>query len=87
MSFYSGLVIKNIKVDSSSQEIQNKLKSIGLKPINSIVDITNYVMHEIGQPLHAFDLDKIENITVKSLKSGTKFKTLDKNEIKLTMRI
>ena len=81
--FYSGLVIKNIKVDSSSQEIQNKLKSIGLKPINSIVDITNYVMHEIGQPLHAFDLDKIENITVKSLKSGTKFKTLDKNEIKL----
>ena len=81
--FYSGLVIKNIKVNSSSQEIQNKLKSIGLKPINSIVDITNYVMHEIGQPLHAFDLDKIENITVKSLKSGTKFKTLDKNEIKL----
>ena len=81
--FYSGLVIKNINVDSSSQEIQNKLKSIGLKPINSIVDITNYVMHEIGQPLHAFDLDKIENITVKSLKSGTKFKTLDENEIKL----
>ena len=81
--FYSGLVIKNINVDSSSQEIQNKLKSIGLKPINSIVDITNYVMHEIGQPLHAFDLDKIENITVKSLKSGTKFITLDKNEIKL----
>ena len=81
--FYSGLVIKNINVDSSSQEIQNKLKSIGLKPINSIVDITNYVMHEIGQPLHAFDLDKIENITVKSLKSGKKFKTLDKNEIKL----
>jgi len=81
--FYSGLVIKNINVDSSSQEIQNKLKSIGLKPINSIVDITNYVMHEIGQPLHAFDLDKIENITVKSLKSGTKFMTLDKNEIKL----
>ena len=81
--FYSGLVIKNINVDSSSQEIQNKLKSIGLKPINSIVDITNYVMHEIGQPLHAFDLDKIKNITVKSLKSGTKFKTLDKNEIKL----
>ena len=81
--FYSGLVIKNINVDSSSQEIQNKLKSIGLKPINSIVDITNYVMHEIGQPLHAFDLDKIENITVKSLKSGTKFKTLDESEIEL----
>ena len=81
--FYSGLVIKNINVDSSSKEIQNKLQSIGLKPINSIVDITNYVMHEIGQPLHAFDLDKIENITVKSLKSGTKFITLDESEIKL----
>ena len=81
--FYSGLVINNINVESSPQEIQNKLKSIGLKPINSIVDITNYVMHEIGQPLHAFDLDKIENITVKSLKSGTKFKTLDESEIKL----
>ena len=81
--FYSGLVIKNINVESSPQEIQNKLKSIGLKPINSIVDITNYVMHEIGQPLHAFDLDKIENITVKSLKSGTKFKTLDESEIEL----
>ena len=81
--FYTGLVIKNINVESSPQEIQNKLKSIGLKPINSIVDITNYVMHEIGQPLHAFDLDKIENITVKSLKSGTKFKTLDKSEIEL----
>ncbi|MEC8175433.1 MAG: phenylalanine--tRNA ligase subunit beta [Bacteroidota bacterium] len=81
--FYSGLVINNINIESSPQEIQNKLKSIGLKPINSIVDITNYVMHEIGQPLHAFDLDKIENITVKSLKSGTKFKTLDESEIEL----
>jgi len=82
--FYSGLVIKNINIESSPQEIQNKLKSIGLKPINSIVDITNYLMHEIGQPLHAFDLDKIENITVKSLKLGSKFKTLDENEIKLS---
>ena len=75
--FYSGLIIKNIKVGPSSKELQNKLKSIGLKPINNIVDITNFVMHEIGQPLHAFDLDKIKNITVKSVKSNTKFKTLD----------
>ena len=81
--FYSGLIIKNIKVGHSSKELQNKLKSIGLKPINNVVDITNFVMHEIGQPLHAFDLDKIENISVKSLKSGTKFKTLDENIIEL----
>ena len=81
--FYSVLIIKNIKVGPSSKELQNKLKSIGLKPINNIVDITNFVMHEIGQPLHAFDLDKIENISVKSLKSGTKFKTLDENIIEL----
>ncbi len=81
--FYSGLIIKNIKVGYSSKELQNKLKSIGLKPINNVVDITNFVMHEIGQPLHAFDLDKIENISVKSLKSGTKFKTLDENIIEL----
>jgi phenylalanyl-tRNA synthetase beta chain len=81
--FYSGLIIKNIKVCPSSKELQNKLKSIGLKPINNIVDITNFVMHEIGQPLHAFDLDKIKNITVKSVKSNTAFKTLDDNIINL----
>ena len=81
--YYSGLIVKNIKVGPSSKELQNKLKSIGLKPINNIVDITNFVMHEIGQPLHAFDLDKIENINVKSLKSNTKFKTLDENIINL----
>ena len=81
--FYSGLIIKNIKVGPSSKELQNKLKSIGLKPINNIVDITNFVMHDIGQPLHAFDLDKIKNITVKSVKSNTKFKTLDDNIINL----
>ena len=81
--FYSGLIIKNIKVGPSSKELQNKLKSIGLKPINNIVDVTNFVMHEIGQPLHAFDLDKLESINVKSLKSGAKFKTLDESIIEL----
>ena len=81
--FYSGLIIKNIKVGPSSKELQNKLKSIGLKPINNIVDITNFVMHEIGQPLHAFDLDKLESINVKSLKSDAKFKTLDESIIEL----
>ena len=81
--FYSGLIIKDIKVKKSSDKLQNKLKSIGLKPINNIVDITNFVMHEIGQPLHAFDFDKLKNINVKSLKSGTKFKTLDDEIIEL----
>ena len=81
--FYSGMIIKNIKVGPSSKELQNKLKSIGLKTINNIVDITNFVMHEIGQPLHAFDLDKLESINVKSLKSGAKFKTLDESIIEL----
>ena len=81
--FYSGLLIKNIKVAPSPKEIQNKLKSVGLKPINNIVDITNFVMLEIGQPLHAFDLDKLDNINVKSLKSGKKFKTLDDSMIEL----
>ncbi len=82
--FYSGLIIKDIVVKKSSENIQNKLKSIGLKPINNIVDITNFVMHEIGQPLHAFDFDKLNNISVKSLKAGTKFKTLDDEIIKLS---
>ena len=80
---YSGIIIKDIEVKKSSERIQNKLKSIGLKPINNIVDITNFVMHEIGQPLHAFDFDKLKNINIKSLKSGTKFKTLDNEIIEL----
>ena len=82
--FYSGLIIKDIEVKQSSKRIQNKLKSIGLKPINNIVDITNFVMHEIGQPLHAFDFDKLKNINIKSLKSGTMFKTLDNQIIELS---
>ena len=82
--FYSGIIIKDIEVKKSSEIIQNKLKSIGLKPINNIVDITNFVMHEIGQPLHAFDFDKLNNINVKSLKAGTKFKTLDDEIIELS---
>lgn len=81
--FYSGVIIKDINVKQSSIELQNKLKSIGLKPINNIVDITNFLMHEIGQPLHAFDLDKISSIDVKSLKNVTKFKTLDERIINL----
>ena len=80
---YCGIVMDNITVQESPKWLQNKIISIGLTPINNIVDITNYVLHEIGQPLHAFDLDKITNIEVKNLPSKTKFKTLDGNEISL----
>ena len=80
---YAGIIIKNIEVKESSKWIKNKLKSIGQEPINNIVDITNYVLHEIGQPLHAFDLDKISNIEVKTLPSKTDFKTLDGDQISL----
>ena len=61
---YAGIIINNIEVKESPKWIKNKLKSIGQEPINNIVDITNYVLHEIGQPLHSFDLDKISNIEV-----------------------
>lgn len=82
---YSGIYLKNIKVKPSPDWIQNRLKTIGLQPINNVVDITNYILHDLGQPLHAFDADKIngQKIIVKQLPKGTKFKTLDGNEREL----
>ncbi len=79
---YSGLTMKNIKVAPSPDWLQHRLKSIGLTPINNIVDITNFVLHETGQPLHAFDADKItgKKVIVKTLKEGSKFVTLDGEE-------
>ena len=76
---YCGVTISGLKVKESPQWLQNRLKAIGLKPINNIVDATNYVLHDLGQPLHAFDAVKIagNKIEVKTLKSGTKFTTLD----------
>ncbi len=76
---YCGISIVDVEVKDSPEWIQNRLKSIGLTPKNNIVDITNYVLHELGQPLHAFDAEKIEGnkVIVKTLKSGTKFTTLD----------
>ena len=76
---YCGISITDVKVKDSPQWIQNKIKAIGLTPKNNIVDITNYVLHELGQPLHAFDAQKIKGnkILVKTLKEGTKFTTLD----------
>ena len=76
---YCGLTISNIVVKDSPAWLKNRLKSIGLSPINNIVDATNYVLHDLGQPLHAFDADKINGnkINIKTVKSGTKFVTLD----------
>jgi phenylalanyl-tRNA synthetase beta chain len=76
---YSGVVISGIKVGASPSWLKNRLQSIGLRSINNVVDVTNFVLHELGQPLHAFDLDQIEghHILVRPAKSGEKFTTLD----------
>ena len=76
---YCGVTLTGVEVAESPEWIQKRLKSIGLAPINNIVDITNYVLHELGQPLHAFDADKVKGkrIEVKTLPAGTKFTTLD----------
>lgn len=82
---YCGISITDVEVKDSPEWIQNRLKSIGLTPKNNIVDITNYVMHELGQPLHAFDARQIKGnkIVVKTLPQGTKFTTLDEVEREL----
>ncbi|OFX21997.1 MAG: phenylalanine--tRNA ligase subunit beta [Bacteroidetes bacterium GWA2_31_9b] len=83
---YSGVTVSNVKVAESPAWLQNKLKAIGLKPINNLVDISNFILHETGQPLHFFDADKIEGkkVIVKTLAEGTVFKTLDEQERKLS---
>jgi phenylalanyl-tRNA synthetase beta chain len=82
---YSGLTISNVKVGPSPEWLQNRLRSIGLSPINNVVDITNFVLHEVGQPLHAFDADKIagKKVVVQPLTKETPFTTLDEVERKL----
>jgi phenylalanyl-tRNA synthetase beta chain len=78
---YCGVTISGLKVKPSPDWLQNRLKSIGLTPKNNIVDVTNYVLHEFGQPLHAFDAAKINGkVIVKTLPNGTKFTTLDDTE-------
>lgn len=82
---YAGVHIKGVTVGPSPVWLQNRLKAIGLNPINNIVDITNYVLHETGQPLHAFDASRIQGakVLVKKLPAGTVFTTLDGVERKL----
>jgi phenylalanyl-tRNA synthetase beta chain len=79
---YSALTMSGISVTESPAWLKNKLLSIGLTPINNIVDITNFVCHELGQPMHAFDADQIAGgkVIVKTLPAGTKFTTLDNKE-------
>ena len=79
---YCGITISGLQVTESPEWLKNRLTAIGLSPINNVVDVTNYVLHELGQPLHAFDANKIEGnkIIVKTLKKGTKFVTLDEVE-------
>ena len=83
---FSGVSIGNVKVQESPEWLKNRLKSIGLTPINNVVDITNFVCHELGQPLHAYDIAQIngKKIVIKTLQAGTKFKTLDGKERSLS---
>lgn len=83
---YSGLTISGIKVEPSPDWLQNYLKALGLEPINNIVDISNFVLHDLGQPLHAFDADRIadDHLIVKKLPKNTSFITLDEKERKLS---
>lgn len=76
---YSGVSISGVTVKESPEWLQNALRTIGLRPINNVVDVTNYVLHSMGQPMHAFDADKIsgKHLIVKNLADGTKFTTLD----------
>ena len=82
---YSGMSINGVNITESPDWLKNRLKSIGLAPINNVVDVTNYILHDIGQPLHAFDADKLKGnkIIVKKTNEVAGFHTLDKQERKL----
>ena len=83
---YAGAHIHDVEIKDAPKWIQQRLKAIGQRPINNIVDITNYILHDTGQPLHAFDADKIKGdvVRIKNLEEGTKFVSLDEKERKLS---
>jgi phenylalanyl-tRNA synthetase beta chain len=83
---YAGVTLTNIEIKDSPDWLKNHLRALGLSPINNVVDITNFVLHETGQPLHAFDADKISGrkVIIKNLPAQTPFVTLDKTERKLS---
>lgn len=85
---YAGVTIKGVKVTESPEWLKNRLTSVGLRPINNVVDVTNYVLQELGHPLHAFDVAHISGgtVIVKTLPEGTKFVTLDEVERTLSER-
>ena len=85
---YSGVTIQGVTVKESPEWMQNRLRAIGLRPINNVVDVTNFILHELGQPLHSFDAGKIKgnHVIVKTEPAGTKFVTLDGVERTLTDR-
>ncbi len=82
---YSGIIVDGVKVAESPGWLKHKIRLLGMNPVNNIVDIANYLMYENGQPLHAFDYEKLEggNIVVKTLPAGTPFETLDGSSVKL----
>lgn len=85
---YTGITISGVNVKESPEWLKNRLRAIGLNPINNVVDATNFVLHEVGQPLHAFDADKIDGkkVIIKNLPDKSKFITLDKVERTLTSK-
>ena len=85
---YAGVTVKGVTVKESPEWLQNKLRLIGVRPINNVVDITNYIVHAFGQPLHCFDAGKIKGneVIVKTMPEGTPFVTLDEVERKLNER-
>jgi phenylalanyl-tRNA synthetase beta chain len=85
---YAGVTVSGVTVKESPEWLQNKLRLIGLRPINNVVDVTNYIIHAFGQPLHCFDADKIKGgkVVVKTVADGTPFVTLDGVERKLSER-
>ena len=84
--FYLGCVVKDVQLGPSPQWLQNRLRMVGLRPINNIIDITNYVLWELGQPMHAFDYNKIKNqtIVVRSARNGEKIEALNGETYTLT---